>query len=394
MEQIQSFVANKTVLVLNAGNVQLMPTILNRAGNVRVVDSKGLRWDQSNATFERGNPLTCTISERFDIVWSNVDVNEMEQDDVHQFVAATAKLALDSIFAVQKVRGSPTAVGIDLLEKCIQKHHVDIHPNLSIVTTAAISSSVAVTEESVVAVWSDRKMPLIWRDSVYSGKCAIMTELYSAQKAYITSLMAPNQPTSYVEVGCGTSEMGSVLFDRMAYTVGVEINPVMIELAKDIHPLMHAHPRNFLIEGNALELEAILNRDMPADFWKSSRVVAILMNTIGILPEAIRQGVVDQMVTVAGDDGVVVIGCWHSESFRRGVEEYYMKNPLLVGDNVTLDMCNFETSDLWVPSSKYESHWSSEADLKAYVQAYAAKGYDISTHVAGIGIFLTCRRRR
>ncbi|KAF0693091.1 hypothetical protein As57867_015841, partial [Aphanomyces stellatus] len=96
---------------------------------------------------------------------------------------------------------------------------------------------------------------------------------------------------------------------------------------------------------------------------------------------------------VAGDDGVVVIGCWHSKSFRRGVEEYYMKNPLLVGDQVTLDMCDFESSDLWVPKTKYESHWFSEAELQHFVKAYAAKGYEITTHIDGIGIFLTCKRR-
>ncbi|ETW07358.1 hypothetical protein H310_01894 [Aphanomyces invadans] len=387
MDAIQTYVAAKSVVVLNAGNVRVMPTILARAGRVHVVDSKGQQWAAPNASFERGNPLTYSVSAPFDVVWSNIDVTEMDIDDVRQLVSAVAKLARDAIFAVT------SGHGVALLEQVVQSKHVDVDANVAVVSKVSFALADS-SEESVVAVWSDRKMPLIWRDSVYTGKCAIMTELYTAQKAYIASLMALDRPTSYVEVGCGTSEMGSVLFERMAYTVGVEINPVMIELAKDIHPAMHAHPRNYLIEGNALELEAILKRTMPADFWTSTRVVAILMNTFGILPEAIRQGVIDQMIDVAGDDGVVVIGCWHSESFRRGVHEYYMKNPALVGDNVTLDMCDFTTSDLWVPSSKYESHWFSAAELKRFVQAHAANGYAVSTHVEGIGIFLTCRRQR
>ncbi|CAK4608457.1 unnamed protein product [Aphanomyces euteiches] len=391
MEAVRSLLANKSVLVLNAGDVDVMPKILQHARQVHVVDSKGRQWTQKQAMFERANPLRYSLTEPVDVVWSNINLEKYAQDDIVQLVGYVNKLAQESIFALPTQKNRPFQDNLKVLEDTLQTKELQISPNFTIISKS-LNSQEKTEEDNVVSAWTDREMPLIWRDSIYTGKCAIMTELYNAQKEYVTSLMAPNRPNSYVEVGCGTSEMGSVLYDRMAYTVGVEINPVMLDLAKDIHPEMNAHRGNYLLEGNALELESILEKSMPSDFWKSSRIVAILMNTFGILPEHIRQRVVDQMIRVAGDDGVVVIGCWHSKSFRRGVEEYYMKNPKLVGDKVTLDMCDFDSSDLWVPSSKYESHWFSESELKNFVQAYAVKGYEISTHVAGVGVFLTCKR--
>ncbi|KAF0687401.1 hypothetical protein As57867_020789, partial [Aphanomyces stellatus] len=303
MESIQALVADKSVLVLNAGDVHLMPMILERARHVRVVDSKGLQWTQKQAVFERGNPLTCNVTEPVDVLWSNVDLASFEQDDIIQFVGYASKIAIDAVYAFP-TNSADSKDAIRRVEQQIKSTHAQVTASLTVVTSSSLqAASDETTEGDVVDVWTDRKMPLIWRDSVYTGKCDIMTELYTAQKKYIASLMAPNQPSSYVEVGCGTSEMGSVLHDRMAYTVGVEINPVMLELASEIHTKMDADPTNYLLQGNALELDSILKTKLPADFWKSTRIVTILMNTFGILPEHIRQGVVDQMLQVAGDDG-------------------------------------------------------------------------------------------
>ncbi|OQR87825.1 hypothetical protein ACHHYP_07986 [Achlya hypogyna] len=375
---IAALVYDKDVLVLGAGKTDLMQQLLDSARSIRVVDSRGLTWHAVKpALFQRGNPLTVTLDQPVDVVWSNVDMTMFADEDVAQFVAYASKLATQVVYAFNPV---VTTSAVDFFAK-----EFEVAPTPIDATMAVF---VAPPPETVVAVWSDRKMPLIWRDSVYAGKCSIMADLYDAQKAYIKQLLTPH--SSYVEVGCGTSEMGSVLYDNAAYTVGVEINPIMLELAKEMHPEMAAHPRNYLIEGNALELKALLTEQLPADFWTTKRVVAIVMNTFGILPEGIRQGVVDAMLQVAGDDGVVVIGCWHAASFRRGVEEYYMQNPLLVGDQVTHAMCDYAKAQLYVPSSGYESHWWSEAELRAFVST--AKGYNVDVHTAGIGIFLTCRR--
>ncbi|OQS06612.1 hypothetical protein THRCLA_01345 [Thraustotheca clavata] len=374
---ISSLIFEKDVLVLGAGQTQLMQSIMDPAQSLRVVDSRGVSWHAvKRAQFERSNPFRVEITQPVDLVWSNVDMNSFVQEDIVQFCQYVTKLSTHAIYAFNPQATNKAT--IDALQQHVEGELIALHPALSVVLPAE--------QENVVAVWSDRKMPLIWRDSVYANKCRIMSELYEAQKSYIKSLLTPN--SSYVEVGCGTSEMGSYLYDQTVYTVGVEINRIMLELAREIHPEMNAHPNNYLLEGNALELQALLKAEMPANFWNTKRVVAIVMNTFGILPEHIRQGVVDSMLRVAGDDGVVVIGCWHADSFRRGVEEYYMKNPLLVGDNVTHEMCDYANSQLYVPSTGYESHWWSEAELRKLI----GYGYSVDIKVIGIGIFLTARK--
>ncbi|KDO32264.1 hypothetical protein SPRG_02743 [Saprolegnia parasitica CBS 223.65] len=380
---LASLIRDKDVLVLNAGKTALMQPLLDPARSIRVVDSRGLTWHAVKpAQFVRGNPLAVALDQPVDLVWSNMDWSSAADDDVLTFLEYVSKLALHVVHAYDPSIDAPA---IAFLSKQLGIAPLTLHPTLAVLVPGAPAP-----DSNVVAVWSDRKMPLIWRDSVYANKCAIMAELYEAQKTYIQSLLPSH--SSYVEVGCGTSEMGSVLFEKHAtYTVGVEINPIMLELAREMHPAMAAHPRNYLLEGNALELRSLLRDTMPADFWTTKRVVAIVMNTFGILPAHIRQGVVDQMLEVAGEDGVVVIGCWHADSFRRGVEEYYMKNPDLVGDHVTHAMCDYTKAQLFVPSSKYESHWWSEDELRGFVRH--AIGVHVDVHVAGIGIFLTCRRQ-
>ena len=66
---------------------------------------------------------------------------------------------------------------------------------------------------------------------------------------------------------------------------------------------------------------------MPQAFWDTHQVASMVINNFGILPTAIRQDVVNEMVKVTGRNSTVVIGYWHNESFEQGVNEFYKKNP-------------------------------------------------------------------
>ena len=191
-----------------------------------------------------------------------------------------------------------------------------------------------------------------------------MTELFAVQTTLVLDIMKQLGNSSYTEVGCGTAELGAVLQPHAVYSVGVEINPIFLSLARSLHPSLELDNVS-LIKGNAVYLQRVLSDAMPQAFWDTHRVVSMVMNTFGILPAAIQQDVVDEMVKVMGRNGTVVIGCWHSESFEQGVTEFYKKNPELCGI-ITEDMVDYQAKSIFVPSTEYSTHWWSASELRGY----------------------------
>jgi SAM-dependent methyltransferase len=264
-------------------------------------------------------------------------------------------------------------------------------------STMQAQPAIAIAEAVPVAdisnpVWENEVLPLLWRDAMYAGKCDIMNDLYNREKDYFLNLISElgNDNVSYVEVGCGTAELGSVIVDQIQYCVGVDINPIFIKKANELHPNLRDSSSAYLLEGNAVHLNELMHKTMPAEFWKTKRIVSIVMNTFGILPECIRGQVIEEMLQLAGDDGVVVVGCWHSGSFHLGVEHFYKQNAELTGGLVTDDMCDFEGANIMVPSSGYSSHWWSEAEIMEFFEGQ--DGFDIQGQVEGIGIFVSARK--
>jgi hypothetical protein len=97
------------------------------------------------------------------------------------------------------------------------------------------------------------------------------------------------------------------------------------------------------------------------------------------------------MVSAAGHNGAVVLGCWWGDKFRRGVEEFYKQNPKLCG--VVLDEhCDFEAANLLVPDTGYSSHWWREEELRALFAPHASE-VDVEIRTFGIGIFAIAHRR-
>merc|ERR1712216_769212 len=114
------------------------------------------------------------------------------------------------------------------------------------------------------------------------------------------------------------------------------------------------------------------------------RIVCILMNTFGILPEQVRLPALEQMWEVAGS-GQVIIGCWHRPSLPVGFADLYSKNPKLVGAAATEEMCDYAAGNFLCPESGYSSHWWTEAELDGYLRKSAPGAVSIEFLVIGVG---------
>eukprot|EP00541_Cyclophora_tenuis_P011041 CAMPEP_0116554896 /NCGR_PEP_ID=MMETSP0397-20121206/7839_1 /TAXON_ID=216820 /ORGANISM="Cyclophora tenuis, Strain ECT3854" /LENGTH=398 /DNA_ID=CAMNT_0004080093 /DNA_START=133 /DNA_END=1329 /DNA_ORIENTATION=+ len=328
-------------------------------------------------------------SMQFDCVWVTNDASTMSSEDIGSILAQVVqtqgfnlfwshsrteqiKSFRDAVFAFQRKQNDLVVLSMDPWNVF----------GYSGVEATWIPSTAPQKHEDLADVWTDVHMPLMWRAAVYSGATPVMSALLDAQLKLLRSLLA-KEGSSYVEVGCGTAEMQSKVHSDAEFAVGVELSPMMLKLAKELHPELGSGS-NHLVCANATVLDDALHKDMPSKFWETRRVVTILMNTLGILPDCIRQEVISQMIKVAGEDGAVVIGCWHNESFRVGMEEFYSVHPELCGPIDDATEVDYEKANMHVPSTGYESHWFSADELKAFVPE---ETHNVEMQVSGVGIF-------
>ena len=233
--------------------------------------------------------------------------------------------------------------------------------------------------------------------SMYQGRAKCMEELFAHQLDVIGGCLkelnaAEGSGATYVEVGSGTNEAGARLLESskdMKHYVGLDLARAFLEWSQKSYPQLNDATRSTLIHGNACHTAASMAGLVPDSVWNGPRLMGLVMNTIGVLPESIRQDVVRESVLCAGVGGTVLVGCWWSGAFKRGVEEFYKMNPALCGE-VTDDMVDLENATLLNPSTGYSSQWWSEERVQSLFEGVVPVGDMVmSTH--GVGVFAKVR---
>lgn len=424
--------SNLRVLVIGANDDAFVRDVTKAANKVTILHQpnaklQGIKKVEYRRSVILSDPVTMHLSagDCYDLVWVNMDINSFTDIEVKSILSncaqangsyslywsVTAKASdvqefAPDVWAIGKPRSeshvkelalvpfsnsdnAPVVVQVVCYD--VEDSSFGAGPGVFIRYTSspfqdAFTNLTSTKHSNVTAVWEDERMPLIWRAAVYSGITPVMNDLFASQEVFFQHIFGDSKSASYIEVGCGTAELAAKIHNLCRFSVGVEINPAMIDLARSLHPLLDANEDNYLICGNATELNSIINAKLPTEFWGTSRIVSIMMNTFGILPKEIRQTVIDEMLEMAGADGKVVIGCWHSKQFPIGISEFYQKHPELCGEiNMERDI-DYNSSDLDVESTGYQSHWFSAGELGAY---FDESKYDVEFQTHGIGIFLS-----
>lgn len=209
-------------------------------------------------------------------------------------------------------------------------------------------------------------------------------------ESHLSELSKGGEPATYVEVGSGTNEAGARLLlasKDMGHYVGLDLARAFLEWSQRSYPQLNDPERCTLIHGNACHLAESMAGLVPDALWGRPRLMGLVMNTIGVLPESIRKDVVRESVLCAGTGGVVLVGCWWAGAFARGVEEFYKPNPELCGD-ITDEMVNLEKATLLNPKTGYSSQWWSEERVRSLFEG-VVPDEDIKISTAGVGIFAT-----
>lgn len=255
-------------------------------------------------------------------------------------------------------------------------------------TSSLSDQGTDVSEDTEREVW-EFMTPMAWHKSI-ADKNSIFRPTYQAT---IDTLRKTAEEGGYdviLEVGCGTGdiigEMNTQNAVRTSITsttnakgqtetssapsmvtipcIGVDINKEFIDFCKKQHP----HESCEFVIADALKLK---------DWWKESGneakynkpLVICVNNTLNIMPHELRGGVVDQMIAVAGSEGLCMVSYWNGYFFAHAVMNYYKKNAQLCGEFEVHKHVDWEKRILVTPTN-YGTHWQTPTEVQSLLRSY------------------------
>lgn len=202
--------------------------------------------------------------------------------------------------------------------------------------------------------------PMAWHNSI-AGKNSIFGDTYKASRQQIEETARVGGYDVIIEVGCGTGDV----IGEMNTTVpryGLDINEDFIKFCIQTHSKENCE---FQV-ADALELEEWY-KQFNGKYKKP--LLTCVNNTLNIMPEHLRGSVVDQMIAVAGDDGLCMASYWNGNFFSHAVMNYYKKNEALCGKFELNHHVNWTTRSLVTPTN-YSTEWHFPKEVQQLLRAY------------------------
>jgi SAM-dependent methyltransferase len=226
-----------------------------------------------------------------------------------------------------------------------------------------------------------------------------------------------NKPISLIEIGCGT---GRTLFtyitkekiwEHLIYLIGLDNSAAMFEISvrkledikesfvfrskrkeidqKYIFLLMDVLDMNKYFKNGNIDVEALekvgindfVQKLNVVKYNNSVKVVCSLLNTLGVIigPNGVekaaeaRQIALNNMVTVAGRGGKVIISVFSSESFISKAPKLYKSIEKLTGK---FDRNSFQTESFEFRTKGYYSHWFEKREIIDMMNIAGCKNID------------------
>jgi Methyltransferase domain len=207
--------------------------------------------------------------------------------------------------------------------------------------------------------------------AVYGNE--LLRPMYERELAIAQELMEGHDVL--VEVGVGTGKFAGPLTRRGLPVIGVDISPTLLAVAKRDYPDL------LLVEGDACRLRELL---LPLPEAAGRRLVACVLNSIGVVEPAVREALVVEMVRSARGGSFLLV-VFSAEHFHRGVAEFYARSPQLCGPvrDGDADHLRFELRT----ASDYYSHWFTVAEVDELLRRAGVAVYTIER--CGVGLFFS-----
>lgn len=224
-----------------------------------------------------------------------------------------------------------------------------------------------------------------WRSAVYTA-ASYFDQLYRDSVSFAQKVLDENggaKRASIVEVGCGTGEFLFPMMKHSKHIVGVEINPKFTTWCQEHCPPSYEGHAQFIC-GDASKLHSLLKEKAPPSMWDTTRIVACVGNTFGIMSDELKNSIIQEMGKVAGPNGYVLIVYWNAEWFGHAIDNFYGRNLQLCGPFSEEDIDRPNTT-LRSPSG-YLTHWTGVEEAKEVVQRHGFK--EIVVEAKGKGVIV------
>ncbi|MGO9955526.1 MAG: methyltransferase domain-containing protein [Solirubrobacteraceae bacterium] len=202
-------------------------------------------------------------------------------------------------------------------------------------------------------------------------ECPLLREMWEREINVAEELVPAHDVV--VEVGVGTGKFAGPLSERGIPVVGVDISPTMLQVARTSYPDL------VLIEGDACKLREILGPVRQAD---GRRLVACVLNSIGVVDPVVREALVREMIQAASGGSFLLV-VFSAEHFHRGVTEFYARSPQLCGP-VSEGDADYVRHELRT-ASNYFSHWFTVGEIDDMLRRAGVSAYTVER--CGVGLF-------
>ena len=257
---------------------------------------------------------------------------------------------------------------------------------------SVINPSSSSFEDTEREVW-EFMTPMAWHKSV-ADEDSVFRPTYQATIDTIRKTVEDGGYDCILEVGCGTGDIiGEMNRQKAVRTfssanlkenlnqqaptmvtipcIGVDINQEFIEFCKKQHP----HESCEFVVADALKLEEWWKEAGHAEKYHKPLVICV-NNTLNIMPHELRGGVVDQMIAVAGSDGLCMVSYWNGNFFAHAIMNYYKKNSQLCGEFEIHKHVDWDKRILITPTN-YMTHWQTPLEVQALLRSYDVDVSDI-----------------
>ena len=191
------------------------------------------------------------------------------------------------------------------------------------------------------------------------------TQHYIEAQQKISEVIRSLKAEVIIEVGSGTGEPLAKMLednDQITHAIGLDFNENFIDSSK----AEFTDPRAHWQAGDACDLKNIMDTNFPEIMKIPKKIVLIIGNTLGILPQEIRPLILKQMALTAGSDGYVFQINWTAENFGYALQHFYEKMPALCG-GLTNGIFDFSNATFVNPDTGYSTKWWKPEEVEQLV---------------------------
>mmetsp|Transcript_27923 Transcript_27923/g.57006 ORF Transcript_27923/g.57006 Transcript_27923/m.57006 type:complete len:576 (-) Transcript_27923:274-2001(-) len=219
-------------------------------------------------------------------------------------------------------------------------------------------------EHDETQLWAELSVDS-WKNSVMS-KESVFYDLYIDPRRRLFEACQKHSYDVVVEVGCGTGEVIGHLEGTGKPRIGVDINPDFVTHCREAYKSDTEHIEFHVADAMKLDEWWV---SMGYDKKYKAPLLVCPNNTIMIMPEEIRDTVIDKMRVVAGLEGRIVVTFWNGRMFAHGVLGYYKKNSDLCGEfDLSKDHVDWESRKIETLSS-YKSQWHTAEEVARWMSS-------------------------